>query len=150
MIASRKNSIPQSNISGKSTLNTAKLGNKQNGEPYADNDELLKEWAIYFKELLNIRNEEHPTEISPAATHLDICAVNFTLNRLRKAIKKIKSNKSAGKYGGNELQNAVLDICNSVLNDLGASSQLTESIIIPMPKKASKSTKKIFVECPSC
>ena len=63
----------------------------------------------------------------------------------------MKPNKSPGtdfavavetlKFGGNELQYAVLDICNSVLNDLGVPSQWTESIIVPLPKKASKAMK---------
>ena len=63
----------------------------------------------------------------------------------------MKPNKSPGtdfavtvetlKFGGNELRNAVLDICNSVLNDFGVPSQWTESIIAPIPKKASKATK---------
>ena len=45
----------------------------------------------------------------------------------------MKPNKSPGtdvaatvetlKFGGNELHNAVVDICNSVLNDLGVPSQ---------------------------
>ena len=60
----------------------------------------------------------------------------------------MKSNRSPGidlavtvetlKYGGIELQCAVLDICNSALNNLPAPSQWTESVIIPIPKKASK------------
>ena len=49
-------------ISGKSTII-----NKQNGQSPADNDELIKEWAAYFKLLLNVRNEERSTEIPPAA-----------------------------------------------------------------------------------
>ena len=132
-------------ISGKSTTNTAKLGNKQNGESPTDNDELIKEWAAYFKELLNVRNDERSTEIPPASADLDICTDNFTLHELRKAINKMKPNKSPGTNfavtAGNELQNAVLDICNSVLNDLGVPSQWTESIIVPIPKKASKAMK---------
>ena len=63
----------------------------------------------------------------------------------------MKPNKSPGthfavtveslKFGGNELHNAVLDICNSVLNDLGVPSQWAESIIAPIPTKASKAMK---------
>ena len=74
---------------------------------------------------------------------------NFTLDELQKVLYKMKSNRSPGidlavtvetlKYGGIELQCAVLDICNSVLNNLPA--QWTESIIIPIPKKASKAMK---------
>ena len=59
------------NILGKSTTN-----------PPTDNDELIKEWAAYFKELLNVRNEEGLTEIPPAATDLDICTDNFSLDEL--------------------------------------------------------------------
>ena len=44
-------------ISGKSTTNTAKLVNKRNRESPTDNNELIKEWAAYFKELLNVRNK---------------------------------------------------------------------------------------------
>ena len=49
-----------------------------------------------------------------------------------KQLTKMKSNKFPGtnfavtvetsKFGGNELHNAVLDICNSVLNDTGVPS----------------------------
>ena len=44
-------------ISGKSTTNAAKLINKRNRESPTDNNELIKEWAAYFKELLNVRNK---------------------------------------------------------------------------------------------
>ena len=44
-------------ISGKSTANTAKLVNKRNRVSPTDNSELIKEWAAYFKELLNVRNK---------------------------------------------------------------------------------------------
>ena len=135
-------------ISGKSTTNTAKLGNKRNGEFPTNNDELIKEW-IAFKELLTVRNEDGSTEIPPAP--LDICTDNFTLNELRKVINKMKPNKSPGtdlvvtvenlKFGRNELHQAVLDIRNSVLNDLGVASQWTESITVPIPKKAPKAMK---------
>ena len=100
--------------------------NQRNGDPPTDNDDLLKEWATYFEKLLNIRNEERQTEIPSAATNLGICTGNFTLNELRKATNKMKLNKSPRtdfavtvetlKFGGNELQNVVLNICNSVLN----------------------------------
>ena len=60
----------------------------------------------------------------------------------------MKSNKSPGidftvtvetlKFGRNELHNAVLNVCNCILNDLGVPSQCTESITIPIPKKVSK------------
>ena len=55
------------------------------------------------------------------------------------------------KFGGNELQSAVLDIYNSV-NDLGVSSQWTESIIVPVPKKVSKAMKDFrgIKHFPSC
>ena len=63
----------------------------------------------------------------------------------------MKPNKSPGtdfvvivenlKFGRNELHQAVLGICNSVLSDLGVASQWTESIIVPIPKKASKAMK---------
>ena len=63
----------------------------------------------------------------------------------------MKPNKSPGtdfavtvetlKLSGNDVHNAVLDVCNSVLIDLGAPSQWTESIIVPIPKKASKAMK---------
>ena len=76
---------------------------------------------------------------------------NFTLDELQRAINKMKPNKSPCtdftviaemlKFGGNELHNAVLDIYNSVLNDFGVPSQWTESIIVPIPKKASKAMK---------
>ena len=69
-------------ILGKSTTNTAKLVNKRNGESLTNNDELIKEWVTYFKELLNVRNEEGSTEIPPAAIDLDICPDNFTLDEL--------------------------------------------------------------------
>ena len=39
-------------ILGKSTTNTAKLVNKRNRESLIDNNELIKDWAAYFKELL--------------------------------------------------------------------------------------------------
>ena len=138
-------------ISGKSTKNTAMLVNKQNGESPIDKEDLLKEWAKYFKNLLNMTNDTIPVEILPAANDLDITTDNFTLKELQDALNKMKSNKSPGtdfsvtvetlKYGGTKLQSAVLDICNSVLNDLAAPLQWTESIIIPIPKKASKSMK---------
>ena len=63
----------------------------------------------------------------------------------------MKPNKSPGtdlvvtienlKFGRNELHQAVLDICNSVLSDLGVASQWTESITVPIPKKAPKAMK---------
>lgn len=45
------------------------------------------------------------------------------------------------KFGENELKNAVLDIYNSVLNDLGAPLQWIESRIVTIPKKYSKVMK---------
>ena len=136
---------------GKSATNTAKLVNKQNGQSPTDNEDLIKEWVVYFKKLLNVKNDVSSTEIPPAANELDIRTENFTLHELQKALYKMKSNRSFGKdlavtvetlkYGGIELQCAVLDICNSVSNNLPASSQWTESIIIPVPKKASKAMK---------
>ena len=42
------------------------------------------------------------------------------------------------KFGENELQYTVLDIWNSVLNDLGVPLHWTESIIVTMPEKAWK------------
>ena len=135
-------------ISGKSTII-----NKQNGQSPADNDELIKEWAAYFKLLLNVRNEERSTEIPPAATDLGICTDNIMLDELRKAINKIKPAKFPGtdfavtvetlKFDGNELHSAVLDICNSVLNDLAVPSQWTESIMVPIANKASKAMKNL-------
>ena len=66
----------------------------------------------------------------------------------QRQLTKMKSNKFPGtnfavtvetsKFGGNELHSAVLDICNSVLNDTGVPSQWTESIIVPKVKKVSK------------
>ena len=47
-----------------------------------------------MKELLNVRNEEGSTEILSAAIDLHICTDNFTLDELRKAINKMKPNKS--------------------------------------------------------
>ena len=111
----------------------------------------MKVWAKYFKELLNDRNEKGSTEIPVAATDLDTCTDNFALDELRKAINKMKPCKSPDTdfavtfemliFGGNKVHNAVLDICDSVLNDIGVPSQSTESIIVPIPKKASKAVK---------
>ena len=39
-------------ILGKSTTNTAKLVNMRNRESLTDNNELIKDWAAFFKELL--------------------------------------------------------------------------------------------------
>ena len=74
-----------------------------------------------FKGLQYVRNEEKSTEIRPLALDLDICTDNFTLDKLGKATKKMKPNKSPGtdfvvsvetlKFGGNEPHNTVLDIC---------------------------------------
>ena len=80
-------------ISGKSATTTAKLVNKQNGQPPTDNEDLIKEWAAYFKKLLNIKNDVSSTEISPAANELDIRTDNFTLDELQKALYKMKSNR---------------------------------------------------------
>ena len=126
--------------------NTAKLVNTQNGKSLTGNGELIKE-------LLNGGNEEGSTKFPLAATDLDICTDNFTLDELRKAINKMKPNKSPGtdfvvtvetlKYGRNELHNAVLDRHYSVLNDLGVPYQWTECIIVSTPKKASKGMKDL-------
>ena len=66
----------------------------------------------------------------------------------QKQLTKMKPNKFPGtnfavtvetsKFGGNELHNTVLDICDSVLNDTGVPPQWTESIIVPKVKKVSK------------
>ena len=77
-------------ISGKSATNTAKLVNKQNGHPPTDNEDLIKEWVAYFKNLLNIKNDVSSTEIPPAANELDIRTDNFTLDELQKALYKMK------------------------------------------------------------
>jgi len=112
------------------------LVNKQNGESPIDKEDLLKEWAKYFKNLLNMTNDTIPAEILPAANDLQITTDNFTLKELQDAVNKMKSSKSPGtdfsvtvetlKYGGTKLQSAVLDICNSVLNDLTAPLQWAE------------------------
>ena len=62
--------------------------NQRRSEPPTDNHDLLKEWATYIKELLNLRNEERPKEIPLATNDLEICTDNFTLNELRVAIEK--------------------------------------------------------------
>ena len=62
--------------------------NQRRSEPPTDNHGLLKEWATYIKELLNLRNEERPKEIPLATNDLEICTDNFTLNELRVAIEK--------------------------------------------------------------
>ena len=133
-------------ILGTLATSTAKLVNKQDGKSLTGNGELIKE-------LLNGGNEEGSTKFPLAATNLDICTDNFTLDELRKAINKMKPNKSPGtdfvvtvetlKYGRNDLHNAVLDMHYSVLNDLGVPYQWTECIIVSIPKKASKGMKDL-------
>ena len=76
-------------ISGKSAINTAKLVNKQNGQPPTDNEDLIKEWVAYFKNLLNIKYDVSSTEIQPAANELDIRTDNFTVDELQDEIKQI-------------------------------------------------------------
>ena len=70
------------------------------------------------------------------------------LHEYRKGINKMKPKKSprtdfagtveALKFGGSKLQYTVLDICNSVLNDLGVPLQWTEYIIVTTPAKGWK------------
>ena len=70
------------------------------------------------------------------------------LHEYRKGINKMKPKKfprtdlagtiEALKFGENELQYTVLDIWNSVLNDLGVPLHWTEGIIVTIPVKAWK------------
>ena len=136
-------------ISGKSSTTSANLVNKRNDERPNDKDELLSEWASYFKDLLNIPNNGTSlVEILPANNDLIINDDDFTLDELLKAIKIMKPNKSPGidyittealKYGGNDLQSALLSICNSILNGQDPPHQWKENMIVPIPKKPSKS-----------
>ena len=136
-------------ISGKSDTSSANLVNKRNNEPPRDKEELLTEWASYFKDLLNVSNEDtHSTEIPAAIEDLNIDTNEFSMEELLAAIKTLKANKSPGidsvtaealKYGGNELILSILSICNCVLNGQDPPHQWRENIIIPIPKRPSKS-----------
>lgn len=44
-------------ITRKSTVNSAMLVNKRNGEPPFNKKELIQAWGQYFKELLNITSD---------------------------------------------------------------------------------------------
>ena len=70
--------------------------NKRNGNPPSSFNELLDEWAEYFKELLNTNIPCNPDEIHPAEQNLDICTKNFTFEEVYKAVKSIKTGKSPG------------------------------------------------------
>ena len=128
------------------------MANKRNGDPPANRIELIDEWGKYFEELLNNTNSSVDTSnISEAPQDLNIDTANFTKEELLTAIKSTKNNKSPGydesitaealKYGGDELHSAIVEITNSVLNQKVTPKQWLENIIIPIPKKASKSMK---------
>ena len=136
-------------LSGRSKTNAAETVNKQNGQPSTDRADLLREWAIYFEELLKSqRTDLENTDIPPAEEDLEISKNDFIMKEVTAAIYSCKSNKSPGvdrsvtaealRYGGHSVKRELLKIYNAALNRGEVPKQWRENIIIPIPKKSSK------------
>ena len=118
------------------------LKNK-NGETVASTQAILNIWKNYFFNLLNVINENNLPNLN-IPPDLPIRTDAFDMYELTKVIRTLKNAKAPGidgirneliKYGGKEIKQEVLDICNEIFRTKIAPWQMTTNKIIPIYKK---------------
>ena len=102
-----------------------------------------------MKELLSTNSTLNTEEIPAAEYDLNINTNDFTFEEISKAFKSTKTGKSPGndpnvtaealKHRGNKLIEHLRQIFNVVLHSEEAPMQWKKAIVIPIPKKSSKS-----------
>lgn len=122
---------------------------KPDGTPIPSS-KTTEEWNNYFSTLLggahHLNNKAvHPL---PADKPLPINIVLYTSTEITTALAQAKTGKAAGldhltvevlNHGNQEIQIAILDICNLVYQLKTSPHQWNETTIIPIYKKGSKS-----------
>ena len=127
-----------------SQLRTAVI-NYQDGKLITDREKVLKRWTEYCKGLYNY--EIHP-DISSLQTDLPSTDGEDSLPILKEeveaAVQSLKLGKSPGVdnipyelviYGGKEVVKPLTTICQQILEQKKWPKELTQSLMIPLPKK---------------
>ena len=66
------------------------------GRAISEQEEQIKRWAEYFKELLNRPQPDNPPEILPARRDLPIICDPPTREEIRRSVRQLNSGKAAG------------------------------------------------------
>ena len=66
------------------------------GRAISEQEEKIKRWAEYFKELLNRPQPDNPPEILPARRDLPILCDPPTKEEIRRSVRQLNSGKAAG------------------------------------------------------
>ena len=122
-------------VSGRRTRNVPRIhGSTQ--------EDRLENWHVHFKNLLGDEAEDNNLEeIDPVLKDLDICDGPFTMQEFKKAKQQLQLGKSAGPdqippevLKLCNLDNILLDMCNSSLMDRDMADQWSLMNIVPVFK----------------
>ena len=105
----------------------------------------MKDWALYFENLLNNHQSETEDLPLPAQKDLKIKTSDFTRAEIDEAIESLKNGKSPGidscivaeilKNGGDFIRTIIHQVCLNVFNKHEPPRQWTNNMIVPIPKK---------------
>ena len=136
-------------LSGKADINPASQVKAPDGKIPDSAEALMDEWKKYFSSLLNAPPVTQSRDIPPADEDLPIDSGDFTLSEMNKTIDAFKNlNKAPGvdysvtveaiKYGGTDLTNQLLILCNNVKRRRISPRQWRPNLVVPIPKKGDK------------
>lgn len=115
------------------------------GRMIIDGKEITEEWKKYFRDLLNIiQEEQHKEEIYITA---DMPVKNPSFEETQKALNKLKNHKAPGtdeipaellKYGGDALHRQIHQLITHIWLEERIPARWKENIIVPIHKKGDK------------
>lgn len=124
------------------------------GTQPSSNEEIMQDWATYFRDLLNAAPPANEANPEPAQVDLPIQTGRFTVNEVNEAIDQLHLGKSPGtdscitpeiiKLGGSYIRTQIHHICNNVYTTHVPPKQWTNNIIIPIPKKGNLQEMKNY------
>lgn len=115
------------------------------GRMIIDGREITEEWKKYFRDLLNIiQEEQHKEEIYITA---DMPVKNPSFEETQRALNKLKNHKAPGtdgipaellKYGGDALHRRIHQLITHIWLEERTPARWKENIIVPIHKKGDK------------
>ncbi|KAI5737941.1 hypothetical protein M8J77_000982 [Diaphorina citri] len=114
----------------------------KNGTILTGNESIRERWAEYFKELLNVEQEQQTEEITPETAEVE--DEPPTMQEIENAIKRLKNNKTPGsdeitsellKKGGSTIKEELHKLITKCWKEEIIPNKWKEVIIIPLHKK---------------